>query len=67
MLFNIPSLGPATSPELLIMSSEVRPAVEYDYCPDCGKKGVTKTYHYGRHYSCRYCDWGYTEDSGGKA
>ena len=42
-------------------------AVEYDYCPDCGKKGVTRTYHYGWRYSCRYCDWGYTDHGGGKA
>lgn len=42
-------------------------AVEYDYCPECFKKGVTRTFFYGWRYRCRYCGWGYTNDGGGKA
>lgn len=32
--------------------------VNYDYCPECDKKGVTRrSVSEGWRYGCKYCGW----------
>lgn len=37
--------------------------VQFDYCPKCGKKGLSSSYYEGRLIAqrCKYCHWFHTE------